>query len=86
MNDRDAIRAALDQLNLFDGDPAVATTPRWAVHNIIAHPLLVLWPRFGVWLHDWTIPEDDGVSPVSAAKAILAAALATPHPAQEQQT
>jgi hypothetical protein len=27
------------------------------VHNVIAHPLLVLWPRAGEWLHDRTIPE-----------------------------
>jgi hypothetical protein len=26
------------------------------VHNVIAHPLLVLWPRLGRWLHDHTEP------------------------------
>lgn len=29
---------------------------RWAVHNVVAHPLLVLWPSVGRWLHDRTIP------------------------------
>lgn len=31
---------------------------RYIVHNLIAHPMLVLWPRLGEWLHDRTIPED----------------------------
>jgi hypothetical protein len=26
----------------------------WIVHNVVAHPLLILWPRIGVRLHDWT--------------------------------
>jgi hypothetical protein len=26
------------------------------VHNVIAHPLLVLWPRVGRWLHERTEP------------------------------
>jgi hypothetical protein len=26
----------------------------FAVHNLVAHPLLVLWPRAGERLHDWT--------------------------------
>lgn len=26
------------------------------VHNVIAHPLLVLWPRVGEWLHERTHP------------------------------
>lgn len=26
----------------------------WIAHNLIAHPLLVLWPRLGAWLHDYT--------------------------------
>ncbi len=26
------------------------------VHNVIAHPLLVLWPRLGEWLHERTAP------------------------------
>lgn len=25
-------------------------------HNVVAHPLLVLWPRFGRWLHERTEP------------------------------
>ena len=29
---------------------------RWWLHNLVAHPLLVLWPRLGNWLHDRTIP------------------------------
>lgn len=32
-------------------------TDRDAVpHNLIAHPLLVLWPRVGRWLHGRTSP------------------------------
>jgi hypothetical protein len=31
---------------------------RWAVHNCVAHPLLVLCPPLGWWLHDLTSPED----------------------------
>lgn len=34
-------------------------TGRWwrrVVHNVIAHPLLVLCPPLGEWLHDRTIP------------------------------
>lgn len=26
----------------------------WWIHNVVAHPLLVLWPRIGDRLHDWT--------------------------------
>ena len=32
---------------------------RFAIHNLIAHPLLVLCPPLGEWLHDKTIPGDD---------------------------
>jgi hypothetical protein len=28
----------------------------YLVHNVIAHPLLALWPRVGEWLHDRTQP------------------------------
>lgn len=31
----------------------------WWVHNLIAHPLLVLCPPAGEWLHDRTAPEGD---------------------------
>jgi hypothetical protein len=26
------------------------------LHNPVAHPLLVLWPRVGEWLHERTAP------------------------------
>ena len=29
---------------------------RWRVHNLVAHPLLVLCPPVGEWLHDRTAP------------------------------
>lgn len=29
--------------------------PRF-MHNVLAHPLLVLWPRVGRWLHEHTKP------------------------------
>jgi hypothetical protein len=30
---------------------------RFIVHNLVAHPLLVLWPRAGERLHDLTAPR-----------------------------
>jgi len=30
----------------------------WLLHNLIAHPLLVLCPRLGAWLHEHTDPSD----------------------------
>lgn len=32
----------------------MGTEAWWWVHNLIAHPLLVLWPSLGERLHDWT--------------------------------
>lgn len=32
---------------------------KWFVHNVIAHPLLVLCPPLGRRLHDRTGPDDD---------------------------
>jgi hypothetical protein len=29
---------------------------RHVVHNVVAHPLLVIWPAAGEWLHDRTSP------------------------------
>lgn len=29
----------------------------WLIHNLVAHPLLVLCPPIGEWLHDLTAPE-----------------------------
>jgi hypothetical protein len=26
----------------------------WVMHNAVAHPLMVVWPRAGEWLHEWT--------------------------------
>lgn len=26
----------------------------WAAHNLLAHPLLVLFPLLGEWLHGYT--------------------------------
>lgn len=37
----------------------LAASVRWAVHNVVAHPLLVLWPRVGERLHDRTAPRPD---------------------------
>ena len=31
-------------------------TARWVVHNLVAHPPLVLCPPLGEWLHDRTEP------------------------------
>ena len=32
----------------------------YSVHNLIAHPLLVLWPPLGNRLHDWTADRMGG--------------------------
>lgn len=38
-------------------EPAAVTSGwRWVIHNVVAHPLLVLWPRLGEWLHERTEP------------------------------
>jgi len=31
------------------------------IHNVVAHPLLIIWPRVGEWLHEHTIPEALGI-------------------------
>lgn len=31
------------------------TMTRWWIHNLVAHPLLVLCPPLGRWLHERTI-------------------------------
>lgn len=40
------------------GYPRPLDRARWIVHNAVAHPLLVLWPRLGGRLHDRTAPRD----------------------------
>ena len=37
---------------------------RWWIHNVVAHPLLVLWPSVGERLHDATAPAEP--DPVTA--------------------
>lgn len=40
-------------------------TPKWwRVHNLVAHPLLIVWPRPAVWSHDRTAPTDAKHKPV----------------------
>jgi hypothetical protein len=39
--------------------PATMSRVRWWVHNLVAHPLLVLCPPLGEWLHDRTAPDAD---------------------------
>jgi hypothetical protein len=46
---------------LFGVTPALRNRTWWAIHNIIAHPLMELlgWiglRRAGNWLHDKTVP------------------------------
>ena len=31
-------------------------TLRWALHNLVAHPMLVLCPPIGEWLHEISEP------------------------------
>lgn len=34
----------------------------WSIHNLIAHPMLVLLPqKWGSWLHDITIPNNNKI-------------------------
>lgn len=35
------------------------TRLHWVIHNVIAHPLLVICPPLGAWIHDNTTPEVD---------------------------
>jgi hypothetical protein len=30
---------------------------KWVIHNCAAHPLLVLFPPVGLWVHDLTIVD-----------------------------
>ncbi len=30
----------------------------WVLHNLVAHPLLVVCPPLGRWLHDATAPAE----------------------------
>lgn len=47
--------AALLDGELDDGpDDEAPADLRWIVHNLIAHPLLVLCPPLGELLHRWT--------------------------------
>ena len=47
-----------DRAWLDDHYQAPVRRPRWWItHNVIAHPLLVIWPRVGEWLHDRTEPR-----------------------------
>lgn len=34
----------------------MAERVRWWIHNLVAHPLLVLCPPLGRWVHDATAP------------------------------
>ncbi len=51
---------AYDEAPLPDGtddnpdDPMGPWTCMWAIHHAIAHPLLVLCPPVGGWLHTWS--------------------------------
>ncbi len=41
----------------LDAEIEPAGDERWGfLHNAVAHPLLVLWPRLGRWVHDRTEP------------------------------
>lgn len=37
----------------------MSETTKRVVHNVVAHPLLVLWPRVGEWLHERTAPGEE---------------------------
>lgn len=52
-----SLRGAIDDLT---PPPFETPTWKWAIHNLVAHPLLVLIPPVGRILHDLTIdPRDD---------------------------
>lgn len=50
--------SGLDWAALVDdaGLASPARTRPGVLHNLVAHPLLVLWPRAGEWLHERTRP------------------------------
>jgi hypothetical protein len=39
---------------MWDDRWRISETRAGAPHNLIAHPLLVLWPRLGELVHDYT--------------------------------
>lgn len=58
----DAIGMAIVLMLLLLGvllKAGVTASRRWVVHNVVAHPLLVLCPPLGEWLHDRTLPDED---------------------------
>lgn len=43
---------------------------RWALHNLVAHPLMVFLPtRWGDWLHDTTVPDEGRGSDADARRS-----------------
>lgn len=54
--------ASWEQMDtLLSGEP-IWPRSRWVLHNLVAHPLLVLVPPLGRWLHERTAPVGDGVT------------------------
>jgi len=53
--------------------------PWWCVHNLVAHPMLVLYPRLGEWLHEYTAKRMDGKD------GLLLRVEAGPYPVQQVQ-
>lgn len=54
----DGYRPTLDPLTAWWRRLAASARARHLVHNVVAHPLMVLWPRVGYRLHDATVPLD----------------------------
>jgi hypothetical protein len=46
-----------DPPNRSRGGGAVRSALKWWAHNLVAHPLLVLCPPIGRWLHAVTEPR-----------------------------
>lgn len=42
-------------LQVVEIEEPTVTGWRYVVHNVVAHPLLVLCPPIGERLHDWTL-------------------------------
>ena len=74
---------------MYDARWRLSEVRSGAPHNLIAHPLLVLWPRVGEWLHEATaevVPtwrarwRHRGVTTTETTEVVFAGAARPPNP------